>query len=69
MAVSSPVTILTLTPFSFATSIVAFESSRGGSNMGRIPSKDHVAPSSADRATPSARDPFAASDATICSTL
>src|SRR6516165_10712401 len=45
IAVSSPVTILTGTPFSFALSIVALESSRGGSNIGSTPSNDQVCPS------------------------
>jgi len=42
MAVSSPVTILTRTPFAFAISMVALESSRGGSNIGKMPSSNQV---------------------------
>src|SRR5262247_436048 len=65
IAVSSPVTILTRTPFSFAISIVALESSRGGSNIGNMPSSDQLCPASSERATPSAREPLAASSSTV----
>src|SRR5216684_4791335 len=65
MAVSSPVTILTRTPFSFAISIVALESSRGGSNIGNMPSSAQLCPASSERATASAREPLAASSSTV----
>ena len=66
MAVSSPVTILTAMPLAFAASIVALESSRGGSNIGRMPSSDQVcARRPRSGRPPSARLPFAASSATV----
>src|ERR1700704_2556282 len=68
MAVSSPVTILIRTPFSRAFSMVALESSRGGSNIGRMPSSDQLRPPSSERATARAREPFAASSSTVCLT-
>ena len=51
MAVSSPVIIFTATPLASTASIVAFESSRGGSNIGRMPSSAQVLPPSSERAT------------------
>ena len=61
MAVSSPVIIFTRTPLASTASMVALESSRGGSNIGRMPSSAQVLPPSSERATASARLPFAAS--------
>src|SRR5262249_22056695 len=65
VAVSSPGTILMRTPFSFAIAIVALESSRGGSNIGNMPSSDQLCPASSERATASAREPLAASSSTV----
>jgi hypothetical protein len=69
IAVSSPVTILMRTPLLSARSIVARESSRGGSNIGRMPSSAQVFPPSPERATASARYPLPARSATSFSTL
>ena len=69
MAVSSPVIILTAMPLALTASIVALESSRGGSNIGRMPSSDQVVPPSSERATASARLPLAARAATVSLTL
>ena len=43
----------------------ALKSSRGGSNIGRMPSSDQVSPPSSERATPSAREPLAARSSTV----
>ena len=69
MAVSSPVIILTAMPLAFTASIVALLSSRGGSNIGRMPRSDQDLPPSSERATASARLPLAASAATVSLTF
>ena len=67
MATWSPVTIFTRTPISLAVAIVAFESSRGGSESGSTPRNCQWSCSSV-RATPSERKPRAANSLTAFST-
>ena len=66
MASASPVTILIFTPMVSAVAIVAFASSRGGSNMGNTPRNCH-GPSPSARATPNERKPRAANSLTAFS--
>ena len=65
----SPVTILTSTPFSIASRIVAAESGRGGSKSESTPRySQRSSPSPSEAATPSERKPRAASSSTTAPT-
>jgi len=66
----SPVTILTMTPFSPACSMVCLVSGRGGSNRERMPRNSHCGGLTVrDSATPSARKPRSPSICTSLSTF